>query len=614
MNPRNTFLLLALAAGLFAFIFFFERHRKEEELRVVHELPGLRPSSVRKMSITSRQSKSEEIPVERTTNGWWLSQPVNYPAETVMVNRLLLELMQLKPQLHLSSRDLKGRNINEEYGFDHPLFTIIIQDDQPQPKVLNLGRLTAPGDQIYAQVVGSEGVDLVSSKLLEFIPHEANEWRDSLLVDLKGIDFDRLTVAGVAGKFELQREGTNQAWRLFKPDVARADNPKILGLLTNLQKLSAVRFQTDATNADLEPFGLKPPVLELGFERGSNHLFSLQFGKSPTNESAVAYAKRDDRPAVALVPLEPLTGWNDSVKLFRDRHLARFNPAEVSLIEIRGQSNAPTVVLRRQIDDSWRVTAPMAFAADTNTMRDFLKRLGGLEAVPNDGNVAVQDIVAESSLPGYGLSPPVRQYILKRAPTGNNSSNSVLAEIDFGSEKDGRVFARRGDLPEERSVYAVNAADFSALPVSWIAFHARSIWNFSPYEVATITIRRDGKPSELTHKGTNEWAITSGSAVMRDLTLTPEVGAEELGTLEAEAWVDRGSENLARYGFTDKSLQFSVKLVAKESPRILTVDFGGTSPRGLRYGAARMEDGQIWIFECPAVVFDRLTSYFNIRE
>ena len=46
---------------------------------------------------------------------------------------------------------------------------------------------------------------------------------------------------------------------------------------------------------------------------------------------------------------------------------------------------------------------------------------------------------------------------------------------------------------------------------------------------------------------------------------------------------------------------------------MLTVEFGGWSPRGLRYGMVEL-DGQKWIFEFPAIVHDRLMSYFNIHE
>jgi hypothetical protein len=312
------------------------------------------------------------------------------------------------------------------------------------------------------------------------------------------------------------------------------------------------------------------------------------------------------------VPSDPLAGWNDGAKVFRDHRLARFEPAEPDMIECRGPSNSLSFTVRRLTNDSWRVTAPFDFPADTNTIRVFLRNLAGLEVVPNDGNVAVQDVVAESVLPTFGLAPPARQYFVKRTSNAA-ATNAVIAEIDFGAEKDGRVYARRGDLPEERSVYAVSVTNYNALPAAAVALRERRIWNFTEDQVASITVRVDGKSTEMVHKGTNDWTVSAGSQGIFDPIIV-EVGAQELGEIRADAWVDRGSEKLTQYGFTEKSLQISAKLRGKEPAQMLTVDFGGHSPRGLRYGTARMEDGQVWIFECSADDFDRLTSRFNIHE
>ena len=613
MNPKNTFMLLALAGGLFAFIFFFERHQKVAVPVERKVLAGLRPGAIHSIRILQSHSKAEEIRVERAEDGKWrMTKPLVYPAETVLVNRLLLELMQLKPQLHLSGSDLRGRHIDQEYGFDSPSFRIIFDDDRP---ILNLGRMTAPGDQIYAQVLGlegAEGVDLVAGNLLKFVPREANDWRDSQFVDLKGLNFDHLSVAGPAGKFELQREATNRLWRISKPDVARADNLKIAGLLANLQMLPIAHFQTDAPNADLEPFGLRPPALELTFALGTNRLLSLQFGKSPTNDSTLIFAKRDGEPAVVLVPGDPLAGWNDGAKVFRDHRLVRFDSSEPDMVECRAPSNSLSFTVRRLTNDSWRVTAPFDFPADTNAMRKFLHDLAGLEVLPNDGNVAVQDVVAESVLPTFGLGPPVRQYFVKRTPNAV-ASNAMIAEIDFGAEKDGRVYARRGDLPEERSVYAVSATNYNALPASAIALRDRRIWNFTGEQVTAITLRIDGKATEMAHKGTNLWSIPEGAqGIIPNDSKFIEIGTGELGELEAENWVVRGGDT-GQFGFTDKSLQFIVKLKGGEL-QPLTLEFGGNSPRGLRYGRTKLPDGDVWVFEAFAGTTERLKAYFNIQE
>jgi hypothetical protein len=142
--------------------------------------------------------------------------------------------------------------------------------------------------------------------------------------------------------------------------------------------------------------------------------------------------------------------------------------------------------------------------------------------------------------------------------------------------------------------------------------HERRIWDFTEDQVGRIIIRQNGRPTELIHKAQNDWSVAAGSqGIINPLAI--EVGAQELGLLAADDFVERGGQKLADYGFTDKSLQISAIVEKAGKVEALLVGFGGWSPRGLRYGLVQL-DGQIWIFEFPAIVHDRLMSYFNIHE
>jgi hypothetical protein len=236
-----------------------------------------------------------------------------------------------------------------------------------------------------------------------------------------------------------------------------------------------------------------------------------------------------------------------------------------------------------------------------------------LEVVVSSNEVAVKDaVLPDSDLPNYGLANPSRRYLLKRN-SPNGASNDVIAELDFGRLKDGEVYARRGDLADETSVYAVKQKDFEKLPASSLNLRDRHIWNFSEDQVNAITLRQNGKDMQLLHVGTNQWKLAPGSqGTFSELEI--EVGAEELGLLDADAWIKPGDDDRAQYGFSDASPRISVVVKTGETPHTLAVDFGGWSPRGLRYGEVRMDGGQNWIFEFPAIVYDRLAAYFNLQD
>jgi hypothetical protein len=606
MNPRNTFLLVLLAAGLFAFIYFYERHLNFTPPPPSKLLSGFDAAAVTNIQVQLRGQ--EEIRAERTTNGTWqLTKPIVYPAQSLAVEYLLKALQDLLPQNHISAQELKGkRNVNADYGFETPLVTIVATLQGDEQRQLKLGNLTAPGNQVYAQVVGSDGVDIIGTDFFQYIPRQPDNWRDTAFLNLQGRIFDHITVTNGARTFALQGDGTNSSWHMVPHE--RVNISRLAGLFNQLQALRVVRFETDNPKADLEPYGLQPPELELDFDQGTNHLITLQFGKSPTNDPGLVYARRDGQSSVVLVQADLVKGWRADKIEFRDRTLAGMYTWVPDEIDVSGRAN---FTVRRVLNDAWRVTAPYDFPADTNLIKQFIAKLARLSVVPTNGPVAVKDIVPPSEWTNYGLASPAWKYVLKdkltNAPSG--VSNVVMAEIDFGAvSNNDTIFARR---PEEPSVYAVALADFQQLPVSGIQLHERRIWDFTEDQVGRIIIQQDGIPMELIHKAANDWALGAGSQGIIN-PLAVEVGAQELGVLAAEDFVARGGEKKADYGFTEKSLQISVLVGKAGTAEMLTVEFGGRSPRGLRYGLVEL-NGQKWIFEFPAIVHDRLMSYFNIH-
>ena len=78
MNTKNTWITVALAAGLFAFIFFYERHAFKKDPPANKVLPYLNLASI--TSVQVRPADQKEIRADRTNGTWQLTKPVGYPA------------------------------------------------------------------------------------------------------------------------------------------------------------------------------------------------------------------------------------------------------------------------------------------------------------------------------------------------------------------------------------------------------------------------------------------------------------------------------------------------------------------------------------------------------
>jgi hypothetical protein len=339
MNFKNTWLWLSVATGLFAFIFLFERHLKKPETGAPRVLPTLQPKEINSLQVMPKGQLA--IRVERTNGTWQITEPLSYPAQAARVEGLLAALQQITGAPYFSIQDLKKMpDADEQFGFDSPQFSLML--GQKRFHVL-IGRKTPFGDQVYVEVVGSEGVFVVDADLLKLIPQSANDWRETMLVDWTQIAFSRLVVTTAGKILELQLSGTNGLWRMVAPMEARGDSAKVIqSLRATFQNLRVQQFVSDDPRADLDAFGLQAPELSLVFLEGTNSLVQLDFGKSPTNNPTLAYARRSDQNTIVTVPRAAFEGWSFShshdFRDFLDPHLLAISRAP-ELIEIFGDDH-----------------------------------------------------------------------------------------------------------------------------------------------------------------------------------------------------------------------------------------------------------------------------------
>lgn len=590
MKARNTWFLVMLAAGLFAFIYFFERHLHPgaAQLGPQRIFPSLKPDAVTSVQISP--AGKLEIVASQTNGTWQLIRPISALAEGEYVDNLLKAFAAVHWHTRLTAQDLKNRmDSDREFGFEAPQFSL--QLEQPGIRFqVKVGALTPFGDEVYLQVVGRDEIYVVTADLLKFIPHTADNWRDPQVAHLQNLVFDTIAVTNNGKAFELQRVGTNQVWRLTRPAEARADSTRITDLLRRLEDLRFVRFVPDTPPADPEALGLQPPAFELALAQGTNTVLALQFGRSPTNDPTVVYARKDGETGIGLVPVDQLAPWRAGYEDFRDRHLVNLAAGPITEVDVHGTED---FVVRQESNDVWRVVAPENLPADNYLVRAFLGALGNIQVTQ-----FVKSVVTEPDLPGYGLAPAARQYTLK------SGGSNVLAQLNFSAPQTNSIYARRSD---ENAVYAVATNALDRLPVAGWQLRDRHIWTFAGTNVARMLIRQNGQSRELLRTPSGKWAFAAGSQGILDNLALDEV-ADMLGDLTADAWVARGQENRAKYGFTDSTMHIDVDVHRGDKLETLTLELGGATPTDGNYAAVQL-DGQTWYFECPPQLREMIRSF-----
>lgn len=585
---------MALAAGLFLYILAFERPWGGGPPPAAADalLQRLNPTTVTRIEIVSTQ---ETFRVERAGATWQMTAPVAYPAEPAAINRFLEVAAQLRRLSTIAARDLSSQPRGlSDFGLQPPRTTLKFHQ-YTDALELRIGARTPVGDQLYCQLAGVDGVQVIDAAFLEYLPRSANDWRNRDLLELRGLAFNRIEVRSGSLGFELQRDPTNQHWQITKPPPAkRADNARINFITQEIQKWRIREFVTDTVSTNLETFGLQPPEAELLFGQGTNDLLTVQFGRSPTNNPSLVYARRLSHTNIVLVASDWLNALRRPVNEFRERRLLSFNPAAVDQIQIRADE---TFTLHRETNQAWRIVEPVNRPADNGLVSNLVESLGTLEVVEGEG--FVKDVVTDFS--PYALATPLKQYSLLSITTnGGVITTNLLAQLSLGTNHQlDKLFARR---PDENSVYAIALGESQRLPRQLFQLRDRRIWSFTTNQVTGIHIRHQGREVEFVRNAKDVWTIATNSQGLIKNVFSLEETVYRLGHLRADAWVAKGADKLPRFGFAEVDHRLDLQLRAGETNQTLTVRFGRLSPLRRPYATVLL-DGEPVVFEFPQSLY-----------
>ena len=586
MKSKSTLLWFVLAAALAALVWILQHQFPTTAPERLHFLRGLRAADVTAIQIIPAGTR--EISVVRTNQLWHLEKPLTYPAQGSAIESLLEAVEKISPQ-RLGADDLRGRNLDAEFGFANPQFSLVITAGE-QTWQVRVGSRTAPGDQVFVRIVGLDGAFVTDTAWLQLLPHTANDWRDTTLVSsAENADWLIVTNAAKGITMEFCRDATNHLWRMLRPLAARADNARINTALQQLRSAHVSRFVTDDAKADLTTFGLQPPEISLWLGHGTNFITALHAGKKSVDQPGQMFARREGLPAIVTTADDALAAWQGFAYEFREARLFDFT-APVAEVEVDGENH---FTLQRQNSDHW-ILAGEKFPVDAEKAQAFWRQLADWHAAAFE-----KDTSTAVDLQGFGLATPAKKITL-RALAGD--TNSVLAELLLGATTTNKVFAKRADEP---FVYALAPESVDSLAVSSWSFRDRRIWNFSETNVVRVTLHQGGKTRQYLRAGTNKWTAAGTPGNVDAVGL--EQSFQMLGNLAVVGWVARNPAEPEKLGFRPENLQLIVELKSGEK---LTLDFGLEFSQTALIAATL--EGERWVGALPRTLYTVVATYLTI--
>ncbi len=314
MKPRTLLVLLALVAGLGAFIWFYERELpgSEERGELADRLfRGLEAGDVTALRIESADGavRLERVPEPAAADGaenggegeeegeeeiadelppiepdpeWRIAEPAALAgarADRLAVERLLDSLVALE-----KSRTMTGDEADRAAaGLEPPRAKVtFVRAEGGEEVTLEIGAEVPASSNVLAAIAGTPEVHVVGGALAGDLERPPGDWRDREVFAAGRDEIDRLTLAPAGGeRVVLARRGAEgsgeAAFWLDEPMVDRADASAVEQLLSDLTAVRAVAF-VDEPEGGLAALGLEPPrgVIEAGLAGGEP--FRLEIG------------------------------------------------------------------------------------------------------------------------------------------------------------------------------------------------------------------------------------------------------------------------------------------------------------------------------------------------
>ena len=508
MRTKVTLVLVLLNVALFFFIFKFERKWRTEaaSLEARRRVLGPEAADIRSLEVTTG-APGGSFALVRQRDEWFLSQPLDWPANPHAVNTIVQELQLLEHETSFRVADLAQNNLTlADYGLDKPKVTVAftagsggaspIRDPANTPPiVLRIGDTTKDGKRLYVLSPNGERVHVVNRTLLDSLSVPLDRLRADSLLTVQVFEARSLTVqtanpqpaaGGATGvRVRIRRDGPR--WAFETPIIARASKTAVEVVI---QDLNSLRAKTFVATPSTPPAAA--PALRLTLE-GNNRHETLFLGEpvaapaanqTPSSETEY-YAQLEGRSSVFTVAIPPrlVESLRNAQESLREKRLLEFDPRAVAAITISAPllSNVPPLTLQRveppgggpaDAAPDWQVTRRgerdqglQALPAERAAVDRLLVQLALLSA-----ERFTSDAPTSADLEDWGFNRPVREVTL------TFPGNAAPIVLRLGTDPARTLYARVGTPGDPgSSVYAINSEFLRELPVNAHDWRSRAV-------------------------------------------------------------------------------------------------------------------------------------------
>ena len=556
MNPKELKWLSVLAAFLaLAYLIDSLMTPRGQELDQMERLfPGLAADSIESFTVTRGSTK---IAAQKTNGQWRMADP-DYPAHPERLQRLAKRLSELSVSQRIAETDWTETGNENTFGLNDESRAIVRWKSGGKEQSIEVGAPALFGRQTYVRLPGTRDAILADNDLANWVPRNANDWRDLRLVP-ENLDFDSLRFWGQNRTVQLDQD-TSGTWRMKEPIDTEADQSVILQLIKRMQLARIVRIAPGDTTTTTEPDAT------VRLAKGEETLIELSLHKPEDEDNTNIWVTHSTRGRVAIQDDGLLTLLRLPHNQFRNHAIFRRPLDEVSMITI---DTVNKFTVNRQPDNSWQVNGKRTFPADTLLVNNML-------ATIRDGQIIdfVKDNATTVDFKKEGLDIPWMNLQID----GESATSGAWSEsISFGTFDTSRVLSR---LNVEPTIVALNRAQAILLPKEDFKLRDRRLWSFATNQVAAITITLKNKPTRFQRLPNATWRNAQNKVLDQIQSAMLEESIYRMGVMAAVEWIGEGNAAVKAAAIKPGENQMIAEVDTANGPQKFTLAFGNKDPLG----------------------------------
>ena len=362
---------------------------------------------------------------------------------------------------------------------------------------------------------------------------------------------------------------TTDNWQLTKPFQADADSEKVNQMLDDIlnkrvkQTLVGARFSRPS---ELAQYGLEAPSITLSlWTKGGSPTATFRIGKKAINFSV--YVKENSEAHIFLIESSALDDLTKSPTDLRDRSVLKFNPETVSGIQFKhveaGATSRSSTIHCEKRDGTWHVIHPLEAKADTQEIEDLLSELRSLKVSTFEADGAD----TQGQLEKLGLDDPRIQVEL--TDRDNTYAIDIGVSIPAENSTHGRVYVKTAVYQD--AVYTVTEDIYQLLNKSVFDLRDKQIIDFQRTDTIRVEIRQGTEIIVCTKNFDNIWELQTPTGPIKADAEAVDDLLFGVDSLEAAAFVDDSTGNLASYGLATPSIKVAFTQRGEEDPTVLGI-------------------------------------------